>query len=143
MNDNFNSQAYPSGMNMGMQQQMPQNNFGQPRRPTFIPGRVIDTVQEITPQEVPMDGSVAFFPSRDYSVVYSKFWNQYGTISTDKYVKEVPNAPTQKPEEADPFQTEVLNRLEQIEKKLNKPQFRPNNNRKPPYNKPKEGDSNV
>ena len=45
-----------------------------------IPGRLVNNLDEITPQEVPMDGSVSLFPQNDYSAIYAKTWTKDGTI---------------------------------------------------------------
>ena len=45
------------------------------QRPS-IPGRPVNNLDEITPQEVPMDGSVSLFPQNDYSVIYAKTCNE-------------------------------------------------------------------
>lgn len=53
---------------------------------------------DIRPDDVPMNGSAAYFPSQDGSVIYAKAWNQNGTISTVEYVprqgQEVEQTPT-------------------------------------------------
>ena len=68
-------------------------NWGQngPRyaAPSTLPGRQISSIDEIMPNDVPMDGSVSFFPVRDGSCVYAKFWNRQGTIDTIKFVPAV------------------------------------------------------
>ena len=38
------------------------NNFQRPQ--SNIPGRLVNNLDEITPQEVPMDGSVSLFPQK-------------------------------------------------------------------------------
>ena len=53
-----------------------------------IPGRLVNNLDEITPQEVPMDGSVSLFPQNDYSAIYAKTWTKDGTIATVKYVPQ-------------------------------------------------------
>ena len=47
-----------------------------------ISGRVVQAVETINPNEVPMDGSVAFFPKQDLTEIYAKSWNADGTIRT-------------------------------------------------------------
>lgn len=48
------------------------NNFQRPSVPSMLPGRQVANADEITPQEVPMDGSVSLFPQQDYSAIYAK-----------------------------------------------------------------------
>lgn len=87
-----------------------QNNYQNPyqmssfpqstTRPVFppFPGRVVPSMDQITPGEVPTDGSVGWFPLQDGSAVIAKQWQQDGSISTTRYVPEAtPAAPTQDP----------------------------------------------
>lgn len=71
-----------------------QPNFQQPFMPTIptnspvttplstLNGRIVKSVEEIVPNEVPMNGSVGIFPMADMSSIFVKGWNQDGTIST-------------------------------------------------------------
>ena len=61
-----------------IQQPMPQQIAG-------INGRVVQAVENINANEVPMDGSMAFFPKQDMSEIYAKGWNADGTIRTIVY----------------------------------------------------------
>lgn len=65
------------------------------QQPNYISSRMIKSLDEITPQEVPMDGSVSLFPMEDYSCVYAKAWNRDGTIRTVKYIPEKQEEVTQ------------------------------------------------
>ena len=65
-------QQQPIQMN---QQPMPQQIAG-------INGRIVQAVENINANEVPMDGSVAFFPKQDLTEIYAKSWNADGTIRT-------------------------------------------------------------
>lgn len=69
------------------------NNFQRPSMPAMIPGRLVANADEITPQEVPMDGSVSLFPQNDYSAIYAKTWTKDGTIATMKFIPEQSQAP--------------------------------------------------
>lgn len=102
-------------------QQAPQIMQNQNRIPIF--GRMIGNVSEIVPNEVPMDGSVSFFPQSDYSCIYAKKWNTDGTIQTIKFVPVVDDNPTET--SINDFNTalasdisDISNRLEKIEKLL-------------------------
>lgn len=66
-----------------------------------ITGRVVNSLDEITVQEVPTDGTVAWFPSADGSCVYGKRWTPDGNITTMRYVPEATEAA---PSQPDPFQ---------------------------------------
>lgn len=58
-----------------VQPQIPVQNLG-------INGKVVPAVENITANDVPMDGSVAFFPKQDMTEIYAKSWNADGTIRT-------------------------------------------------------------
>lgn len=57
----------------------------QPQSPRGINGKVVQSVEMITANDVPMDGSVAIFPMQDMSVIFAKSWNADGTIKTIAY----------------------------------------------------------
>ena len=65
----------PTSMSGANQQAMSQQIVG-------INGRIVQAVETINPNEVPMDGSVAFFPKQDLTEIYAKSWNADGTIRT-------------------------------------------------------------
>lgn len=50
--------------------------------------KYINSLEDVTPSDVPMDGSSSFFPLIDGSTIYVKHWNSDGTIETIKYIKE-------------------------------------------------------
>lgn len=119
---------YNSDMNMNYQ------------RPS-IPGRPVNNLDEITPQEVPMDGSVSLFPQNDYSAIYAKTWTKDGTIATVKYVPEQPQAAT-------PQKSSIEERLDKIDQRFDRLEKMLSDRHKPrkPYNKPrqvKEDQTNV
>lgn len=112
--------AQPSGFQRPAQQ-MPQN---------YIPGRTVASSDEITPQEIPMDGSLSLFPKIDQSCVYGKSWNPDGTIKTVKFVPEIEAEPITDlatPDISDVLQ-EIIQRLNRIEKNMTY-QKKPNNYR--------------
>ena len=92
-NTNYNIQtAYPQyGYNPYFQQprmqqsqieQMQPVNQFQQQMPRGVNGRVVQSVEMITANDVPMDGSAAFFPMQDMSAILAKSWNADGTIKT-------------------------------------------------------------
>lgn len=81
-------------------QPMPQTQ-AQPKPFSPITGRVVNSLDEITVQEVPTDGTVAWFPSADGSCVYGKRWTPDGNITTMRFV---PEAADTAPSQPDPFQ---------------------------------------
>ena len=81
-------------------QPMPQTQV-QPKSFAPITGRVVNSVDDITVQEVPTDGTVAWFPSADGTCVYGKRWTPDGNITTMRFVPEAVEAT---PSQPDPFQ---------------------------------------
>lgn len=81
-------------------QPMPQTQ-AQPKPFSPITGRVVNSLDEITVQEVPTDGTVAWFPSADGSCVWGKRWTPDGNITTMRFV---PEAADTAPSQPDPFQ---------------------------------------
>ena len=129
--------------NNGATQQTPGysgfNNFQRPTMPAIIPGRLVANADEITPQEVPMDGSVSLFPQNDYSCIYAKTWTKEGTIATLKFVPEQPQNTEQQKSPLEMRLDSIDQQLEALNKRLNKPRnFQKRNN---PYPK-KEGTEN-
>lgn len=103
-NYSFNPyQQYPQ-----YQQQIPQYQQRQ-----SITGRVVSNPEEITPQEVPTDGSVAFFPASDNSCIYGKRWMPDGSISTVRFIPD--STDTQKQPDA---MTILNGKLDQITQML-------------------------
>ena len=82
-----------------------------------LPGKVINNLQEVRPNEVPMDGSASIFPMNDFSSIYVKAWGPDGNIQTLKFIPDV----TTNKEVADQGPSEfdkIMERLDSIEKKL-------------------------
>lgn len=74
--------------------------FQQPIQQPGIMGHMIGSHDEIKPNDVPMNGTAAYFPTQDGSVIFAKAWNPDGSITTVRYTPEVdqpsdaPQAPT-------------------------------------------------
>lgn len=109
--------GYPYGTMQTMPNTQPNNRMNQPQR-IQINGRLVNSDNEITPQEIPMDGSVSLFPAADYSCIYAKSWTANGTIQTVKFIPavEIPDAP---PAKEDPY-APVMDRLNNIESMISK-----------------------
>lgn len=90
------------------------------QRPNMIYGRSVNSAEEITPQEVPMDGSVSLFPKTDYSCIYAKMWNTDGTIRTVTFVPELPQDGQAQVNPVMQAFDNINERLDKIEKSLNK-----------------------
>lgn len=71
-------QQYQQGL---QQQQMPQ----MPQQAQGLVGKVVNDVSMVSPNDVPMDGSIAIFPKGDMTEIYCKQWKQDGTIQTVIY----------------------------------------------------------
>lgn len=93
---------YPQYGVPGFQPQTMQQMVGQGYSPApslhpqpGISGRVVTGPGEIQVQEVPTDGTVAWFPAADGSCVWGKRWTPDGSISTIRYVAEAQEAAPQ------------------------------------------------
>lgn len=112
----YGMQGYPQAnpyMRAYQQPQMPQMQYQQVQS---IPGKFIQSLQEIVVSDVPQDGSVAFFPTADYKKIYAKGWNADGTIHTEEYIL-VSQEKVEKPT----FESDILARLGRIEEMLSQP----------------------
>ena len=65
------------------------------QQPVGISGRMVQSVENINANEVPMDGSMAFFPKQDMSEIYVKAWNADGKIRTVVYKPQIEDKPQQ------------------------------------------------
>lgn len=111
-------------------------NFYQNQSNRFqsIPGRTVNNLDEITPQEVPMDGSVSLFPQNDYSAIYAKTWTKDGTIATVKFIPEQP--------QMEPKKSPLEERLDRIDQRFDKLE-KMLSNRSKPYRKPQQNKKEV
>ena len=91
-----------------------------------INGRVVQSADMITANDVPMDGSVAFFPTQDLSEIYAKSWDANGKIVT-RLFKPVsdsyPSNPTQDTEKlkiwlSDEITQVFMKRFDELEKRI-------------------------
>ncbi len=114
-----------------------QNQFQQPQTPQYIPqtimqinGRLIDNIESVSANDVPMTG-ISVFPKADMSEVYIKSWQPNGTIQTLRFLpyKPIENVKadtllsndTEPPKWASMEVTDgIMNRLDSIEERLDK-----------------------
>ena len=91
-----------------------------------INGRVVQSADMITANDVPMDGSVAFFPTQDLSDIYAKSWDANGKIVT-RLFKPVSDSyhsnPTQDTEKlkiglSDEVTQVFMKRFDELEKRI-------------------------
>ena len=92
---------------------------------SFIYGRVVQDINQVYPNEVPNDGSPAFFPLSDKTAVYVKMWGNDGRIITLKYA--IDNGEENETNQSIPTNQEIMNKLNEIDQKLryNKPFKKP------------------
>lgn len=86
-----------------------------------ISGRVVNSLDDITVQEVPTDGTVALFPSADGKCIYSKRWTPDGNILTMRFVPEASEAQPKQPSRLDIIDnriSELFDVVERIEDRL-------------------------
>lgn len=139
-NQSFNpyQPAYPTYLPYMQQSQIRQPQPIPTQQIVNLAGRVVQNEQEITPQEVAMDGSISLFPLGDYSCIIAKQWNSDGTIKTLRFVPEVVTASDEVTKSND-FATHFDRRMDELLKAVK--------NQRKPYNKqnsPKqEGESNA
>ena len=81
----YNPMANIQRFQQSDQVQQPQMSQLMPQQIAGINGRIVQAVENINANEVPMDGSVAFFPKQDLTEIYAKSWNADGTIKTIVY----------------------------------------------------------
>lgn len=86
---------------------------------TGIFGRFVSSASEITPNEIPMDGSYSIFPTNDLSKIYVKSWNTDGTITTLEFSPVGKSDKTEVNQISDdPRISKILDKLENLEKQL-------------------------
>lgn len=105
------------------QQEIPIQQYQPVQQQIGINGKVIQTVENITANDVPMDGSVAFFPKNDLSEIYAKKWNSDGTICTVLFKPILNNKSTETVEKPEINSTEkltktVMERFDELEKRI-------------------------
>lgn len=98
-----------------------------------INGRVVQSADMITANDVPMDGSVAFFPTQDLSEIYAKSWDANGKIVTRLFKPVSDSYPSNTSQETEKLKiglsdeaTEIFNKhfdslfskMEELERKI-------------------------
>lgn len=79
-----------------------------------LTGHLVASPDEIKPNDIPMNGQAAYFPSQDGKVIYAKAWNTDGSIATVRYVAE-----SAEETPAQPTLFDIANQLQNIEDLLN------------------------
>ena len=91
-----------------------------------INGRVVQSADMITANDVPMDGSVAFFPTQDLSEIYAKSWDANGKIVTRLFKPVSDSYPSNTTQDTEKFKiwlsdevTQVfMKRFDELEKRI-------------------------
>ena len=86
-NPYFNQQQRFQGMNM-MQQPMPTQQYIPPMttiQQNNLQGKIVDSVDVVKAMDIPLDGSVSYFPLTDGSAIISKQLQSDGTSRTVIY----------------------------------------------------------
>ena len=86
-NPYFNQQQRFQGMNM-MQQPMPTQQYIPPMttiQQNNLQGKIVDSVDVVKAMDIPLDGSVSYFPLTDGSAIISKQLQSDGTSRTIIY----------------------------------------------------------
>lgn len=104
--------------------------------PQGIMGKIVQNAEMITANDVPLNGSVAFFPKQDLSEIYAKSWTADGVIRTMTFKpvqnEEVSNLPTESTESQigailnvtdglEKTLNEIVSKIDNLEKNLAKP----------------------
>lgn len=111
-----NPNGYAPFQSMTAQQQNIQQAQPQPQI-VQISGRMVNSADDILPNEVQMDGRNYYFPSFDGSCIYVKTWNKNGKLDMVKYVLDtVEQAP--KESQLESMLNSINERLSKIEKTL-------------------------
>ncbi len=142
---------YPNNFGYGVTQPYPQYQqpiYGQVQAPMMQPqhtysttgfnrqqpqtqainGRIISNLNEIMPEEVPMNRQYSFFPLADGSCIYAKMWDGDGNLNTYKYVLDKQDTIDVEPSKETNFVNDVLDRLESIEKTIASSTIKPKYN---------------
>lgn len=112
---------YPMAYGQQFQPMIPQAQY-QPTIPTptaapiqGISGRIISSFDEIAPNDVPMDGTTAYFPMKDGSTIFARAWNRDGSIATVRYA---PVADVQDDVQQGPTLADIVDQLNDIQDML-------------------------
>nr|DAD72715.1 MAG TPA: hypothetical protein [Siphoviridae sp. ct7EW56] len=107
-------------------------------------GKVVQSQDSIVANDVPMNGSVAFFPKSDLSEIYAKQWSADGTISTMVFKPVQNDSPNKLSQDTEKLKiglsdeaTEIFNKhfdtlfskMEELEKKIDEKSLTKTNTR--------------
>ena len=112
MNYGGGPRPYPSNS----PQEFSSNNSVNPVRTPFT-GKFIADERDILPNDVPMDGRLSLFPSKDMSVIVAKAWTANGNMNTVRYIPD-PDQFAKSQAEDQEVLNDILRRLGDLESSL-------------------------
>lgn len=117
----YNQYSYPQYQQpQQIQQQFPQQIIPQQ---AGLCGRMVNSVEEVTANDVPMNEPFAIFPKADGSEVYIKSWSANGLIQTVTYKPQLDGKQNELPkEDTATLFAPIMERLDQIEAKITQSQ---------------------
>ena len=117
----YNQYSYPQYQQpQQFQQQFPQQIMPQQ---AGLCGRMVNSVEEVTANDVPMNAPFAIFQKADGSEVYIKSWGANGLIQTVTYKPQLDGKQNELPkEDAATLFAPIMERLDQIEAKITQSQ---------------------
>ena len=111
----YNQYSYPQYQQQFPQQIMPQQ--------AGLCGRMVNSVEEVTANDVPMNAPFAIFPKADGSEIYIKSWSANGLIQTVTYKPQLDGKQNELPkEDTATLFAPIMERLDQIEAKITQSQ---------------------
>lgn len=100
----------------GMQPQRPVTPRFSSLDPSLtLPGFYVLSEDEIRPGDVNMDGSIAFFPSKDLQKIYIRQWNKNGELERLTYVLANPVSESQNSQQMQPHPQSMPQQQVQME----------------------------
>ena len=117
----YNQYSYPQYQQpQQIQQQFPQQIMPQQ---AGLCGRMVNSVEEVTANDCPMNATFAIFPKADVSEVYIKSWSANGLIQTVTYKPKIDGKQNELPkEDTTTLFAPIMERLDQIEAKITQSQ---------------------
>lgn len=100
-----------------------QGNFNQSMpqmvQQAMIPGRMVNSLDDVVPGEVPMNGNPTYFPTADGEMIYMLRWTREGKIEPTPFVRQRTDVPPMNATVSNDeiFQT-IMTRLDEMQKEI-------------------------
>ena len=107
----------PMQSNNGYQSGPTLQSFDQ-RNVTPIFGRWVDLPNEVTSRDVPMDWTMALFPSRKGDKIYAMAWDSSGNIATIEFEQVKSDQNQSQTDRLDLLQDTIMAKLNKLDEKL-------------------------